>query len=320
MIRRSPEIEAIVMRWTRLIRLHEVADIPHFLSRDESLLYIGTSHEEIWRDRILRDGIADHLAEVPDITEDDIEVEAWENGETGWAFYKCRFGVPATGASGVHRLTCVFVMERGGWKMVQHHLSQPDSNIEKLGMEHQALNALVDAARDGFRLEQSEGMASVMFTDIADSTALAAALGDRTWAGVVAEHLNMVGAVIAGQGGTLVKSLGDGTMSSFPTARAALEAAVEVQRRVATRDRDPALGLRVAVHTGDVVRTDDDFFGTVVNKAARLTSAAQPGEILASDATRLMAGSAPGLIFGEPVMAELRGLDGTHVHYRLDWS
>ena len=105
MIRPSPEIASIVERWTTLIRTHKVADLPHFLSQNEALIYNGTADGESWRGQLVRDGISDHMAEVPDFIEEDVEIDAWENGHTGWANYKSTFSFPGTGASGVHRAT-----------------------------------------------------------------------------------------------------------------------------------------------------------------------------------------------------------------------
>lgn len=317
-VRRSPEIEAIVLRWTGLIAQHRTNDLPHFLSQDDALVYVGSSDGEIWRGQVLRDGIADHLSEVPDIVEDDRAVEAWENGDTGWALYTCRFSIPGTGASGVHRVTFVFVMERGGWKMVQHHISQPDSNFEKLGIEHKALNALVAAAQAGSHDFGEAGLASIMFTDVVGSTALASAMGDGAWLRLLDAHTDDVASCIRANKGTLVKSLGDGTMSAFTSAGAALEAAKAIQMTLASRQTEPRLALRIGIHTGEVIRARDDFFGTVVNKAARITATAGAAEVRLSDATRAMVAGSPDFTFSEATTTELKGLEGMHVTYKLD--
>lgn len=85
MIQRCSEIEAIVQRWTDLIRTHKVAELRHFLSESDALVSIGTRDGELWQGQLVRDGIADHTAHVPDFDEDDITIEGWENGETGCA-------------------------------------------------------------------------------------------------------------------------------------------------------------------------------------------------------------------------------------------
>ncbi|MFL4472054.1 nuclear transport factor 2 family protein [Tateyamaria armeniaca] len=320
MIAPSPEIEGIVRRWTNLIRTHRVEDLPHYLSRSEALIYIGTADGESWRGQLVRDGIADHMAEVPDFIEEDVEIDAWENGDTGWANYKSRFTFPGTGTQGVHRATFVFVLERGSWKMVQHHISQPDSNVAKMGVDHNAFASLIAAAQATQHDFGTEGLASIMFTDIVNSSTLATATGDRAWSAIVADHFAALRRIIEEHDGQFVKSLGDGTMSSFASARKALAAARAIQRHMASRDIEPRLGLRIGVHTGDVVQSDDDFFGSVVNKSARITAVADPGDIVVSDVTRAMVGDAPDFVFEAPQSIPLKGFTGKTTLFRLVWK
>lgn len=316
----SPEIEAIVRRWTTAVREHQVADLPFYLSQSEAVLYVGTSHGEIWRGHVVREGISDHFTEVPDFAEDDVEIEAWENGDMGWAFYRSRFHFPSTGATGVHRITFVLLLEHGGWKIVHQHLSQPDSNVEKMGVEHSALRNLVEAAK-GENLDfGTEGLASIMFTDIVNSSPVAAALGDRAWSGIVSGHFRELHEIVAAQGGHFVKSLGDGTMSSFSSARGALSAAREIQQAMAAQQQEPRLSLRIGLHTGDVVQSEDDFFGSVVNKAARITDLAEAGEVVLSDVTRAMVGDTPEFSFAGPSSVRLKGFAGKHLVHRMEWE
>lgn len=316
MIQRSPEIEAIVRRWTTLIRSHKVADLPHYLSQSDALVYIGSADGELWRGQLVRDGLADHLAEVPDFIEEDVEIEAYEHGETGWATYRSHYTFLGTGSQGTHRVTFVFVLERGGWKMVQHHISQADSNRDKLGIEHTAFQRLIAAAQAGSHRFGTGGLATIMFTDIVESSALAEAMGDTEWVRLLDAHFRRVEAIVTDHGGTLVKSLGDGTMSSFPSATNAAHAASAI--RAGTETQDQRLALRIGLHTGEVVENRGDFFGTVVNKAARIASAAGPGEILVSDALHQMVSSDAGCRFSAPVSLRLKGFEGEHAVYRLE--
>lgn len=312
MIQRSPEIEAIVHRWTRMIREHMVADLPYMLSEHDALAYIGTASDELWRGQLVRDGIAAHLGEVPDFLETDIEVEAWENGTTGWASYRGNFHFTDTGARGTHRATFVFVLEKGGWKMIQHHISQGDSNLDKLGFEHSAFNDLIAAAQGDQPDLGASGLATIMFTDIAGSTQLAETMGDAAWLPVLDAHLSEVEANVTAAGGQLVKSLGDGTMSAFTSVRAALQAALACQNAARASRVEPILGLRIGLHTGDVLRARDDFFGTVVNMAARIAGEAAPGETLVSDAAHLLVQGDPDLMWGTPRALHLKGVSGLH--------
>ena len=158
-----------------------------------------------------------------------------------------------------------------------------------------------------------------MFTDIANSSAIAAATGDTIWIKAIHSHLEILTYIIAENGGTLVKSLGDGTMSTFSSTRAAMTAANSIQEQISSQQDEPKLQVRIGINTGDVVQAGDDFFGTVVNKAARIAGIAGAGEIRISDATRIMVGGASEFQFSDPANVALKGLEGDHQIYRLDW-
>ncbi|QJF50438.1 hypothetical protein [Roseobacter ponti] len=112
---------------------------------------------------------------------------------------------------------------------MQIQLSNPTPDFEKIGIEHSAPDALMAAARDGFATAGREGLASVILTDVVDSSTLADIVGDRLWTLKINEHLDIVTDTVTRHGGTLVKSPGDGTTSTFSTARAALDAALSRQ-------------------------------------------------------------------------------------------
>ena len=129
--------------------------------------------------------------------------------------------------------------------------------------------------------------ATLVFTDVVDSTAFAAASddpgealelhrADLTWQ---VEHL----------GGQLVKTMGDGVMASFGSASAAVECAVAMQRATGETESDQALSIRIGVSSGDVRVHDHDFHGLAVVEAARLCAHANGGQVLLSERTRLLA-------------------------------
>ncbi len=318
-IRPSPELIAVVRRWNQAVRDKDGAALFNMLSTSEHLRYQGSAHGEFWSGSLFRKGFPDHVAEIPDYDWQEHSLEAFECGPVGWANCVATLRFASNQRAMVHRFTFILHLEDGVWKMVHCHVSNPIPNMEKLGIEHKALDALVAAARDGFRQAQREGMASVMFTDIVNSSAIAEKLGDRVWTDAIQKHFELAREVIEAQSGTLVKSLGDGTMSSFSSARAALMAAADLQRRNATEKGEPPLQIRVGVHTGDVIQTDDDFFGTVVNKAARVAASAAPGEVCLSDATQLLVDGHEALTFGAPRSVSLKGLPGNHTVYSLRW-
>ncbi len=90
----------------------------------------------------------------------------------------------------------------------------------------------------------------------------------------------------------MVKGLGDGVMSTFPSAVDAVSSAVEMQHavvRLNRRRRGEAVAIRVGLSAGDVVWEDDDCFGEPVIEAARLSAVAEGGQVLCSDIVHTLA-------------------------------
>jgi len=322
MIRPSPELLAVSRRWFEAIRTKNIGALRDYLSTADELRFIGTGENEFWNGRAVRDGISGFFKELPapEVWEE-LEGEAYENGESGWSSFVHKIQFAGLANADIHRTVLVFVLERGAWKIVNRHASVSVPNIDLVGTEQLAIQQLVDAVReDGPELTQTEGLASVLFTDIEGSTALAEALGDQRWSVLIDSHFQIVAGIVQKHRGQFVKSLGDGTLSIFPSANEALMAALKIQEAVAAAPEEPRLGLRIGIHTGDVVQSRGDFFGTVVNKAARITTAASASEILVSDVTRAMVGGTTVFRFTDTVSKQFRGLEGQHVIHRLEWQ
>ena len=321
MIKPSPELLAVSRRWYKAVVVRTHSELKNFLSSSDNLRFVGSAEGESWSGQSVRRAIGAHFDEVPAVVEQkELEAEAFEQGETGWSCFSHMFRFANRPEVAVQfRTTLIFALEDGSWKIVQRHASVPTSNMVVAGHEHSAIQNLADAAQQGFSLNQRDGLASVMFTDIVGSSTLASALGDRIWAPIMTAHFAMIRAWVEDHGGQFVKSLGDGTMSSFPSARNALTAAQYIQKSLAASDAEPQLGLRIGLHTGDVVQSDDDFFGTVVNTAARITAMASAGDICVSDVTRMMVCSDDNFVFSQGEMVELRGFEGAQIVHRLAW-
>lgn len=321
MIKTSPELLAVTERWFEAIRTRRTHVLKDYLSASSELRFIGTGEDEFWKGQAVRDGVADFIGEMPepDVWEV-LEAEAFENGDTGWSAFLHRVGFPGLGNPFIVRTVLVFVLEGASWKIINRHASLPFPNMEFVGSEQLAIQSLVIAAlEDGPELLQTEGLASVLFTDVEGSTTLAAAMGDQRWSALIDQHFQTVESIIKEHRGQFVKSLGDGTLSSFPSANQALLAAIKMQMAVTLTEVEPRLGLRVGIHTGDVVLARGDFFGTVVNKAARITASANAGEILVSDVTRAMVGGKQEFNFSDAKSVSLKGLPKDHTVYRLEW-
>ncbi|WP_164658074.1 adenylate/guanylate cyclase domain-containing protein [Tropicibacter sp. Alg240-R139] len=321
-VRPSPEILAIARRWIEAVPNRKPNDLRNLMTKEDHLLFLGTAEDELWSGTPVRDGVGEFFGALSDFTkcEEQFGV-AYENGGTGWA---CFTHIVAFASlpdrSFLVRNTLVLTLEDGAWKIVHRHGSLPTPNEDHTGVEQPAIADLVTAAKDGITLNQTEGLASIMFTDIVGSSALASALGDRAWSPIISAHFKTIRDIVEKNDGQFVKSLGDGTMSSFPSARACLSAATQIQSALQSDTNEPHLTVRVGIHTGEVMQAHDDFFGTVVNKAARITATAQAQQIRVSDTTRLIAGNTGGFTFFGSKDFNLKGLQGRHTTYLLEWQ
>ena len=111
-------------------------------------------------------------------------------------------------------------------------------------------------------------------------------------------------------------------MLAFQSARKALECAIETQKAFATRaeSSDQPITVRMGLHTGEMIKEGDDFFGKHVNLAARIAGQASGGEILVSSLLRELTASGGDIAFGEPREVELKGLSGAHHVYAVSWQ
>lgn len=316
----TSELEAVVTRFLRAYATGDKETVVNLLSDDEAVSYVGSADGEIWRGQTLRRTLPAYMDEIPRFSWKASEFRGFSRGDLGWVEWHGDTYTLDHNNTVKFRSVFILALEKGVWRIVFVLNSNPVSNMAAMGYDASGFEDLLSAAEETRTDLGQTGIASVMFTDIADSTALAETLGDTGWSHIVGDHLEMVGDHVRSAGGVLVKTLGDGTMSSFPSASAALRCARVIQHENADRAREPHLRLRVGIHTGDVVENDGDYLGTVVNKAARVAAMAAPDEIRLSDATRIMVGGAQDFRFSEPTEVSLRGLEGTHVTYRLMWQ
>jgi adenylate cyclase len=130
-----------------------------------------------------------------------------------------------------------------------------------------------------------------LFVDLVGFTALAAERGDDGAAEVALELFSRARALAPCHGAEVVKTLGDGLMLRAADPRAGVRLGIRLASEV---DEAPGLPpVRVGVHAGPAAGRDGDWFGTTVNVAARLCSAAGGGEVLVSEATLAAAGRLP---------------------------
>jgi class 3 adenylate cyclase/tetratricopeptide (TPR) repeat protein len=133
--------------------------------------------------------------------------------------------------------------------------------------------------------------AAILFTDLVNSTALAVSLGEAAYDELRRAHFATLRGAVEQAGGKEVKGLGDGVLTVFGSATAALDCAVAIQQAADLQARTGApIAVRIGVSLGDVIFEEGDVYGTPVVEAARLVAAARGGQILATAVVRAVAG------------------------------
>ncbi len=159
-------------------------------------------------------------------------------------------------------------------------------------------------------------LATVLFTDIVDSTISASRHGDREWAAILERHDQAVRALVTSHGGRVVKTTGDGVLATFDGPSRAVECA----RRAHEATAEIGLEIRAGLHTGEIeLRADDDVAGMAVHIAARVSGLANAGETIVSRTVKdLVVGS--GFVFADAGEQTLKGVDDAWHCYRLTSS
>lgn len=171
--------------------------------------------------------------------------------------------------------------------------------LERLEWDPYAATALqvttMQEFRDLFAAEvlapgQEIGVQSlaILFSDLKDSTALYECIGDARAYGWVQRHFTFVTDCIVLHQGALVKTIGDAVMAVFPRPEAAVQAALEIQEKIGTFNReqhiDPPLVIKIGVHHGPAIAINAnnrlDYFGRTVNMAARVQGESVGGDVV----------------------------------------
>jgi class 3 adenylate cyclase len=184
-------------------------------------------------------------------------------------------------------------------------LEQPgDDHLPWLGDADGALDAIEEFITGSRRhVDEDRVLATVLFTDIVDSTRLAAAAGDRRWRDLLDAHDEIAMREVERFRGRRVKTLGDGMLAMFDGPARGVQCAESVREAVG----DMGIDIRAGVHVGECELRGDDIGGLAVHIGARIAALADPGEILVSRTVRdLVAGSE--LRFADRGEHELKGV------------
>jgi class 3 adenylate cyclase len=163
-----------------------------------------------------------------------------------------------------------------GWR-AEPHLDADQTR--RLGMARIA--RLAGLALERVRSEE-RSLATVVFTDIVDSTSAALRSGDAVWRQLLARHDEIVRWAIGRYRGTEVKQTGDGFLATFDRPTQALKAALDITSEV----RDLGFEVRIGVHLDEIESRDEDIGGVGVHIAARIMNLAGPSEIFVSRTVR----------------------------------
>ena len=169
----------------------------------------------------------------------------------------------------------------------------------------------IDGYRDALRATgksmpaPARVLATVMFTDIVDSTRLAANRGDEEWRRILEGHDEIVTNQVQAFEGRAVKQTGDGFLVEFNSPARAIRCASAIARAI----RDLGVEIRAGVHTGECEVRGDDLGGIAVHIGARVAALAGPGEVLVSrTVTEAAVGS--GIHFESRGSHSLKGIPG----------
>jgi adenylate cyclase len=170
--------------------------------------------------------------------------------------------------------------------------------------------------------EESAGPVTVLFTDIAGSTAMTQDLGDAIAQQVVRAHNRIVREALTDFNGKEIKHTGDGIMASFSTTSNGIDAAIQMQTGTAkhnTNNPDLPLHLKIGINAGEPISEDNDLFGSTVQMAARIVDKAKADQIFVSEIVRgICAGK--DIAFDNRGPYEMKGFDEPPILYEVSWT
>lgn len=300
----SEEIEAktgmtreLLTRLWRAAGFPEVADdVVAFSDADLEMLQLISASQTLFGEEAvmqLARVIGSSLAKIADAAVSaflvNIEVPIVATDPAGLAIAKANFAA-ASLLPGLSRAMDV---------LLRHHILAA----------RRSLVAWQETGTAGFEMQNL----AVGFVDLVGSTALAQQLATRELGAALSEFEVRVADEVVARRGRVVKLIGDEVMFVAPEATAACEIALEVAAAFSTHAVLPP--VRVGIAWGDVLTRDGDYFGPVVNVAARVVKEAEPGTVVVTEA---VANALPGDATAEPLGRQtLKGLDDEIMLFRV---
>lgn len=195
-----------------------------------------------------------------------------------------------------------------------HLLELPGrDHLPWLGDQDSVLDAMEEYVT-GSRVQPSSErvLATVLFTDIVDSTRRATALGDTRWRRLLDDHDSLTARIVHEAAGSVIQQTGDGVLATFDSPSRALLATTRLHRELEAFD----IRIRAGLHTGEIERRGRDVSGIGVNIAARVEALAAAGETLTSSTVKELCAGA-GFAFDEHGEHSLKGVEGRWRIFRL---
>ena len=159
----------------------------------------------------------------------------------------------------------------------------------------------------------------MMFTDIVRSTDLVSVIGDDSWADLIAWHDRTIRALIGEHSGSEIDHAGDGFFVSFDSAEKALECAAQIQKVLRRHRKEEGFSprVRIGIHRGRVLRSDDGLVGHQVHIAARVAAACEGDEVLVTLETM---DQIPGFVLNDERSITVDGVEEPLVVGSLAWK
>jgi class 3 adenylate cyclase len=170
--------------------------------------------------------------------------------------------------------------------------------------------------------ELPQGTVTVLFTDVEGSTDLATSRGDDAAHEILRGQRELVRKQIEEHGGHEVKTMGDGFMVAFDSARRGVACAIGIQIALDEHNRthpDRQVRVRMGLNTGEAINEEQDLFGLTVTAAERISNKAKSGEILVSDAVRAVLGPRKDARLSDRGRFRLKGFADKWRLYEVEW-
>ena len=202
-------------------------------------------------------------------------------------------------------------------------VSNPASEGQTIEVEERPASPLPLERQSPQVAVSTDGLISILFTDLDGSTEVLNRLGDEGNQGLMRMHNGIIRDSITRYGGTEVKTMGDGFMIVFQNPKDAANCAIDAQRRLQGYNEergDSLLNVRMGINIGEAIEEGGDFFGNAVVIAGRVMSMASGGQILTSEQFRKLSNNDGDLPFRDWGWKRLKGFDLRQHIYELNWK